>query len=395
MKDFQRGEKLHTLLQRVKELLNPTDFALFREEADEINAHMTTRIIVGGILIALVDMILQMILGKRQYFGYCFYMLIVFVFIFGVTVLQYTRSYTHATVRMYVIVGILMAFSIILNMGVEPEDGCLFFITTLCVLPPLIFDRPWRMMVMTAGITAVYVLANCIFVDEPDNLLRNCLYSILVALISMTLCIGRTDTRLDALRKNRMASQNAMHDPLTMILNRRGGEETIRTLISSGVPGAFIIIDVDNFKRVNDTYGHKRGDEVLKSVTDEMRRIFRVEDILMRYGGDEFIVYAVRMVDWNTVSNRLRQLNTNVKSIVLDEEKNDVITVSVGCCINDSTYPSYDDCFAVSDHLLYKTKQNGKDSFRCVDYSYDEARVNRYKEENEAMDSGKAAAKNA
>lgn len=100
MKDFQRGEKLHTLLQRVKELLNPTDFALFREEADEINAHMTTRIIVGGILIALVDMILQMILGKRQYFGYCFYMLIVFVFIFGVTVLQYTRSYTHATVRM-------------------------------------------------------------------------------------------------------------------------------------------------------------------------------------------------------------------------------------------------------------------------------------------------------
>ena len=250
-------------------------------------------------------------------------------------------------------------------------------------------------MVMTAGITAVYVLANCIFVDEPDNLLRNCLYSILVALISMTLCIGRTDTRIDALRKNRMASQNAMHDPRTMILNRRGGEETIRTLISSGVPGAFIIIDVDNFKRVNDTYGHKRGDEVLKSVTDEMRRIFRVEDILMRYGGDEFIVYAVRMVDWNTVSNRLRQLNTNVKSIVLDEEKNDVITVSVGCCINDSTYPSYDDCFAVSDHLLYKTKQNGKDSFRCVDYSYDEARVNRYKEENEAMDSGKAAAKNA
>ena len=136
MKDFQTGEKLHTLLQRVKELLNPTDFALFREEADEINAHMTTRIIVGGILIALVDMILQLILGKRQYFGYCFYMLIVFVFILGVTELQYTRSYTHATVRMYVIVGILMAFSIILNMGVEPEDGCLFFITTLCVLPP-------------------------------------------------------------------------------------------------------------------------------------------------------------------------------------------------------------------------------------------------------------------
>ena len=379
----------------MKELLNPSDFDSFREEADEINAHMTARIIVGGVLIALVDMILQMILGRRQYFGYCFYMLIIFVFILGVTQLQDNRSYAHATVRMYVIIDILMTFSIILNMGVEPEDGCLFFITTLCVLPPLVFDIPWHMMIMTAGVTALYVVANCIFVEEPSNLLRNCLYSILVALISMTLCIGRTDTRLDALRKNRMASQNAMHDPLTMILNRRGGEETIRTLIASGVPGAFIIIDVDNFKRVNDTYGHRRGDEVLKSVTDEMRRIFRGQDILMRYGGDEFMVYAVRMADWNTVSNRLRQLNANVKSIILDEEKNDVITVSVGCCINDSTYPSYDDCFAVADHLLYKTKQNGKDSFRCVDYSYDEARVNRYKEENEAMENGKAAAKNA
>lgn len=391
--DFR--DQLHILLHKVSERLNPSDFSLYSEEANEINAHVTSRIIAGGIIISLLDVILQLIFGKRQYFGYGFYMLIIFVFMLGVTQLQDMHAYAYATIRMYVVTSVLLVFAMILNMGVEPEDGCLLFMLSLCVLPPLIFDKPWHNMVVAAGVTALYVVANMIFVEDADELIRNCLYSILTCLISMVLGIYNTNTLLESLRKNRRASENAMHDPLTTILNRRGGVETIRMLIASGVPGAFIIIDVDNFKRVNDNYGHRRGDEVLKSVADEMRRIFREQDVLMRYGGDEFVVYALRMVDRNAVNSRLRQLNEEVKSIILDAEKNDVITVSVGCCINDSTYPSYETCFTVADHLLYKTKKNGKDSFRCVDYSYDEVRVNRYKAEIAVMEEGKAAEKNA
>lgn len=80
------------------------------------------------------------------------------------------------------------------------------------------------------------------------------------------------------------------YDPITRLLNRSAMQQAIENQISSGKSYLFAIIDIDNFKSVNDTYGHVFGDEVLKYVADILRGACRAEDTTGRLGGDEFIV---------------------------------------------------------------------------------------------------------
>lgn len=173
-----------------------------------------------------------------------------------------------------------------------------------------------------------------------------------------------------ALQTNGVSETSASHDGLTGILNRRGGDALINNCITNGVPGAFIIFDIDNFKHINDTYGHQKGDEILKAVASCLLDSFRKEDIVTRMGGDEFLVYAVRMVDRKYVESKLADVKQNLHSIVIDAQNGDYATVSIGCAINDGTYLDYDALFRTADHMLYKVKQNGKDSFAVKDTSF-------------------------
>lgn len=377
-------------LEKLKNALDPPTFNEYRDRAREVNSETLMHLIVDGIVLFSIDYLFQMIIGHRTYFGYCFYFLILFVFLLGCAQLGDRTSFRYATAKLYTLTIVLLVLAAVLNLGVMSDDGVLLYMVFLAVLPPLIFDKPWHVLVLIAVMDIMYVGAVEAFVDVPEDALRYILYALLISVVSTVLTVQNVCRRLQSISQTSTASAYAVHDPLTELLNRRGGQETMNALITSGVPGAFIILDIDDFKRVNDTYGHKRGDEVLVGVSGKMRECFRTQDVLMRYGGDEFMIYAVRMVDRNTIEERLRNLNQSVKSIVLNDETGDVITVSIGCCVNDSTYPSYESCFTIADHLLYKTKQTGKDGFRCVDYSYDEERNRKYQEELKKADEGSA-----
>ena len=82
-----------------------------------------------------------------------------------------------------------------------------------------------------------------------------------------------------------LAREKSLIDPLTGAFNRRVFNE-----IPSNLSGSFVFIDLDGFKAFNDTYGHERGDEVLKSFANIVMNRLRKDDIFIRYGGDEFVV---------------------------------------------------------------------------------------------------------
>ncbi|MBR0148285.1 MAG: diguanylate cyclase, partial [Lachnospiraceae bacterium] len=81
-------------------------------------------------------------------------------------------------------------------------------------------------------------------------------------------------------------------DSMTGINNRGSGENKVRKLLLDGDGGMFMLLDVDKFKSINDTYGHAAGDKVLISIAECMRRAFRNNDVMMRLGGDEFAAFA-------------------------------------------------------------------------------------------------------
>jgi diguanylate cyclase (GGDEF)-like protein len=102
--------------------------------------------------------------------------------------------------------------------------------------------------------------------------------------------IGTTVIAYSLSRSLSQLSRHAATDPLTKALNRRGGLEVLETWITQRQPFALIFIDLKGFKLINDTYGHAVGDEVLSWVVQVCRSNQRSSDLVIRYGGDEFVL---------------------------------------------------------------------------------------------------------
>lgn len=168
----------------------------------------------------------------------------------------------------------------------------------------------------------------------------------------------------------------AQTDPLTGLYNKIGAEKYLIPFCKEG-DGEFLLLDLDNFKLVNDLYGHAYGDEVLIAFADILRGRTRNGDVLARIGGDEFIVgfkgKAEEKVFAVFTENINRQLKERCKEI-MGEDFDVPIGVSVGAADIPEEGAEYDALFKNADEALYRVKQNGRhgyciygggDSFSC------------------------------
>jgi two-component system cell cycle response regulator len=160
--------------------------------------------------------------------------------------------------------------------------------------------------------------------------------------------------------------ESSVKDSLTGAWNRTYLDERLRGelayAIRHGSPLAVVIADIDHFKKVNDTYGHLVGDEVLKATAATMRAALRTEDLLARYGGEEFVVVA-RAVELNSaaqLAERLRIL-TERRPVAVDGHTI-ARTVSAGvatlaCCGGER---SVERLLGIADERLYRAKEAGR-----------------------------------
>lgn len=162
------------------------------------------------------------------------------------------------------------------------------------------------------------------------------------------------------LEENREArerlSHAASHDALTGLFNRGAYDMQMASVDTAHM--ALLIIDVDHFKKVNDTYGHAVGDRVLKRVAEILQRSFRSVDIICRIGGDEFVVVMTR------ANSSMRQLVLNKiqwANDLLQHPKDDLppVSLSVGVAFSDRKNPK-GDIFTDADTALYRVKESGR-----------------------------------
>jgi two-component system cell cycle response regulator len=176
-------------------------------------------------------------------------------------------------------------------------------------------------------------------------------------------------SRMQRELKNKLqfALENAAHDPLTGLFNRRYFERRLREESAHARrhrrPFSIVMLDLDHFKLVNDAYGHEDGDRVLRHVSEVIQAMLREDDVSCRYGGEEFVLLlrGTTGMAARVVANRLRA-TLAAKSIALGaKEEPRHVTFSAGVAAADdrNTYNA-DDIVARADAALYRAKRAGR-----------------------------------
>lgn len=150
-------------------------------------------------------------------------------------------------------------------------------------------------------------------------------------------------------------------DKLTGICNRASGEKRIEHLLQTGHPGMFCLLDVDEFKDINDNYGHLTGDDALKAIADCMKHSFRESDVVMRLGGDEFVVFVTDMCNEETGSRMLKRFMEAVHKIRVGENGEVKVSLSLGAvlCSGGEVW-SFEQLYHKADEAMYRCKKRKK-----------------------------------
>lgn len=156
------------------------------------------------------------------------------------------------------------------------------------------------------------------------------------------------------------AQREAVTDPLTQVYNRLGSERLIQMAMEEGSEiSALLLFDLDDFKQINDTYGHLMGDQILYQVGQTLTECFRKNDIIARYGGDEFIVFVTNLKsedDIHPIVDRvIKRINQDCQKVLAEFEVN----ASLGIAFYENQ--SFSELISQADLALYqaKNKKNG------------------------------------
>lgn len=166
-------------------------------------------------------------------------------------------------------------------------------------------------------------------------------------------------------RQQRQLLRAAQTDALTKTLNKQAAETMIGNWLRRNLRSgrhAFMMLDIDKFKDINDTYGHMVGDAVLRQVGELMRQHFRNDDIIGRIGGDEFVVFMKRIDTKETVTARAEELLQKFRELEVEGVEGG-ITGSVGLVFAPDHGESYAELYKSADIALYQTKERGRDGY--------------------------------
>jgi diguanylate cyclase (GGDEF)-like protein len=162
------------------------------------------------------------------------------------------------------------------------------------------------------------------------------------------------------------AKKAVLVDPLTRLWNRAGAEEFLsrqhQLAVQNNEKFCLAMVDIDHFKKVNDTYGHPAGDEVLREVARRILRSIRTDDFACRMGGEEFLLIIAdpNASDALQVAQRVREAIRSQPIVVDGTEIS--ITISAGMAYFDpANSTTFDEVIRLADAGLYRAKQNGRD----------------------------------
>ncbi|MBQ7783712.1 MAG: diguanylate cyclase [Oscillospiraceae bacterium] len=155
----------------------------------------------------------------------------------------------------------------------------------------------------------------------------------------------------------------SQQDALTGLWNRAYTEAAVNDIISKGEHGALFMIDMDNFKAINDNYGHIEGDNTLKMFADTMRKFSKEGDVLCRIGGDEFVMFVKGAASKAEIGNLAGDVISDLCYKIEEKKYETNSSVSIGIAQVPDDGSDFTTIYNAADKALYYVKQNGKNSY--------------------------------
>ena len=166
-------------------------------------------------------------------------------------------------------------------------------------------------------------------------------------------------------------TEQARTDSLTGLSNKAEAQSAVDTYLKNSTPedvGALLVIDIDNFKKYNDTKGHLFGDAVLVSVSDILKRCFNSSDIVGRLGGDEFIAFMKNIPSFKITEEKASEVISALKNIPMnDGSGHSAISCSIGIAVSPKHGRNFKELFQNADAAMYQAKVAGKSRFSFFD----------------------------
>lgn len=211
---------------------------------------------------------------------------------------------------------------------------------------------------------AIYIFGVLMWKPDAPYAYQYDIFTILIALLVSEI-VG-TNFRLmqvgDYAAKSKYKSLS-MRDPLLEdVYNKRGYEEAIKQYLMTKNPRvscAFIILDLNDFKGINDNYGHDMGDNILRCMSGTLVSLFRDSDIIGRFGGDEFIVLADGLADEDAVEKKLKYISELIGQRAQEAGAIKVYS-SLGAIICDNQKVDFEHLFKLADEAMYEAKEKVK-----------------------------------
>lgn len=173
------------------------------------------------------------------------------------------------------------------------------------------------------------------------------------------LIVGKLVDIEDQRNREQQLLDKARKDVLTNVYNK-AGESLINDLLLAEPTGAFFMLDLDGFKDVNDTYGHVTGDALLIQVSQALKQIFRSTDIIVRAGGDEFVIFAADITDRQIAAKKAEDILNSMAKITLDDQQLAPVSASIGIALSPDDGQGYLELYRVADKAMYSIKLSQK-----------------------------------
>lgn len=289
---------------------------------------------------------------------------IIFIFLINKQLNEKELNTKKADMITFSIYVFLLCVAIILSVFPYPDVTSIYY-HLIIVAYPVLFILPFYIHIVILPLSYIIFSVLVVCFKSPELVTHELFESFTALIFTFIVMVIMSQFRLQSDSLKSKYYQMSRLDGLTHLINKSSGTNTLKQYISQAKHDehlAVLFIDLDNFKNINDTYGHLMGDKLLRAVADSLITHSRELDTVCRFGGDEFLLVFKDISDKSAVVEKVEEIQNLIKAISINPINE--VTCSIGVCyiesVNDMTA---EEIINNADKALYQAKQQGKNGY--------------------------------